>query len=384
MLWSLRQIDGRRCRARLLLPVVAAALAGCTTYESVHWGGQVPWEEARRAIYADEGLSSRRLSDNGRHVVMPGETVSELAERYRVRMSEVVALNGLAAPYTIYVGQVLRLPRPGETAPKPAIPVRPGQSYVVARGDNLSTIAVRHGVRTGDLVALNPGIDPDRLLVGSRLRLPAGVKQERAVAAASAPARPSVPAKPGPKVTATPSPDAAGAPVASVLVRPLAAQPVAASAEDGRRQRDLAAVKAPARSDQGFLWPVEGGSLVSRFGNKPDGRRNDGVNIAAPAGTVVRAAENGVVVYAGEDLAAFGRMLLVRHADGFLSAYAHNETLLVARGDVVRRGQPVAKVGKTGEAVEPQLHFEIRRGKAPVDPVALVTDGSIQVAQKGS
>ena len=88
--------------------------------------------------------------------------------------------------------------------------------------------------------------------------------------------------------------------------------------------------------------------------------------------------ENGLVVYADEDLAAFGRMLLVRHADGYLTAYAHNDALLVARGDVVSRGQPIAKVGRTGDVIEPQLHFEIRRGKSAVDPVALLDGGEVQ------
>jgi murein DD-endopeptidase MepM/ murein hydrolase activator NlpD len=201
---------------------------------------------------------------------------------------------------------------------------------------------------------------------------------------------------------ATPSPQAAGvrttelAPPPGVAVTPepaarpaAAAEPSVAAApadrearQDAARQRDLAAVPAPPLSGDGFLWPVDAGDLISAFGAKPDGRRNDGINIAAPAGTIVRAAENGLVVYADEDLAAFGRMLLIRHADGFLTAYAHNDALLVTRGDTVTRGQPIAKVGRSGEVVEPQLHFEIRRGKNAVDPVALLGDGDVRLAQR--
>lgn len=369
----------RRGRSAATLPVLISllAVAGCTEYQPVHWGGVVPWENARKAIYADSGETSRMVPENGRHVVMPGETVSGLAELYSVGMGDLVALNGLSAPYTIYVGQVLRLPRPGETAIAARAPGRSqaaaptGPTHKAVRGDSLARIAAANGVALGDVIALNPGIDPDRLLVGTRVRLPAGAGAGTAVAARTAPARP-------PAAASAAAP--AGAPeMVAVAVRPAAP----AAAQQAERQRDLAAVAAPALSGAGFLWPLDSGTVISRFGAKPDGRRNDGLNIAAPSGSLVRATENGIVVYAGQDLAAFGRMLLVRHADGYLSAYAHNDTLLVARGDVVRRGQPLAKVGSSGEVVEPQLHFEIRRGKAPVDPLKLLRDGSVQVAQKG-
>ena len=156
----------------------------------------------------------------------------------------------------------------------------------------------------------------------------------------------------------------------------------AVAERDAARQRDLASVAAPPLSGDGFLWPLGTGEVIGTFGTKPDGRRNDGINIAAPAGSLVRAVENGLVVYADEDLAAFGRMLLVRHADGYLSAYAHNDTLLVTRGDVVTRGQPIAKVGRSGDVLEPQLHFEIRQGKNPIDPVAMLGDGEISIARR--
>ncbi|MEZ5903702.1 MAG: M23 family metallopeptidase [Geminicoccaceae bacterium] len=272
---------------------------------------------------------------------------------------------------------MLRLPRPGETAVAARNPARApavraaaaptgGPTHTVVKGDSLARIAAANGVGLGDVIALNPGIDPDRLLVGTRVRLPGGRATSTAVAARPASERTVAAA-----AEALPQ-------VVPVAVRPAA--PVAA--EQAARQRDLAAVAAPPLSGAGFIWPLESGTVISRFGSKPDGRRNDGINIAAPAGSLVRAAENGLVVYAGEDLAAFGRMLLVRHADGYLSAYAHNDTLLVARGDIVQRGQPLAKVGSSGEVVEPQLHFELRRGKAPVDPLKMLRDGSVQIAQR--
>ncbi len=104
------------------------------------------------------------------------------------------------------------------------------------------------------------------------------------------------------------------------------------------------------------------------FGPKPGGLHNDGINIAAARNTPIRAAENGVVVYAGNELRGFGNLLLVRHADGWVTAYGHCEQLLVRRGAHVRRGQVIARVGSSGNVRTPQLHFEVRRGTRPVNP----------------
>lgn len=123
----------------------------------------------------------------------------------------------------------------------------------------------------------------------------------------------------------------------------------------------------PSRSG-GFAWPLAG-RLVSKYGPKAGGLHNDGINIAAPKGTPVRVAENGVVAYAGNELRGFGNLLLVRHADGWMTAYAHLDRLLVGRGETVRQGETIATVGKTGAVDAPQLHFEIRRGSQAFDPL---------------
>lgn len=115
------------------------------------------------------------------------------------------------------------------------------------------------------------------------------------------------------------------------------------------------------------MWPVNG-KIISNFGPTANGLHNDGINIAAPRGTPVHAAENGVVVYAGNQLRGFGNLLLIRHADGWVTAYAHNDTLLVKKGEQVKRGQVIARVGSTGNVSSPQLHFELRKGTEAVDP----------------
>ncbi len=112
--------------------------------------------------------------------------------------------------------------------------------------------------------------------------------------------------------------------------------------------------------------------MLSPFGAKPGGRFNDGINLKASAGTPVRAAADGVVAYAGDAIPGFGNLVLIKHADGWVSAYGHNETLLVARGARVTRGQIIARSGATGAVDEPQLHFELRRGRTPSDPVKLL------------
>ena len=119
-----------------------------------------------------------------------------------------------------------------------------------------------------------------------------------------------------------------------------------------------------------FRWPVRG-RVITGFGAKTNGKQNDGINVAVPEGTPVKAAEDGVVAYAGNELKGYGNLVLVRHANGYVTAYAHASELMVKRGDTIKRGQIIAKSGQTGEVTSPQLHFEIRKGSTPVDPTAV-------------
>jgi murein DD-endopeptidase MepM/ murein hydrolase activator NlpD len=123
----------------------------------------------------------------------------------------------------------------------------------------------------------------------------------------------------------------------------------------------------PVSSQVSFRWPVTG-HIVEGFGQRANGTSNDGINFAVPEGTPVRAAEDGVVAYAGNELKTFGNLVLVRHADNYVTAYANASEIMVKRGDSVRRGQVIAKSGQTGSVTSPQLHFEIRKNSTPVDP----------------
>jgi murein DD-endopeptidase MepM/ murein hydrolase activator NlpD len=116
-----------------------------------------------------------------------------------------------------------------------------------------------------------------------------------------------------------------------------------------------------------FRWPVRG-RVIAGYGAKTSGKQNDGINVAVPEGTPVKAADDGVVTYAGNELKGYGNLVLIKHNNGYVTAYAHTSELMVKRGDTIKRGQIIAKSGQTGEVQSPQLHFEIRKGSQPVDP----------------
>jgi len=116
-----------------------------------------------------------------------------------------------------------------------------------------------------------------------------------------------------------------------------------------------------------FRWPARGNVKIA-YGVKTNGKANDGINIEVPANTPIKAAEDGEVTYSGNELKAYGNLVLIRHANGYITAYAHANELMVRRGDHVKRGQIIARSGSSGEVERPQLHFEIRKGSTPVDP----------------
>jgi murein DD-endopeptidase MepM/ murein hydrolase activator NlpD len=130
----------------------------------------------------------------------------------------------------------------------------------------------------------------------------------------------------------------------------------------------------PASADgTSFRWPVRG-RIISGFGARPNGERNDGINLAVPEGTTVKAAEAGTVIYAGNELEGYGKLVLIRHADDWVSAYAHNSDIKVQKGDAVRRGQTIATAGMSGSVSSPQVHFELRKKAKPVNPLDYLAD----------
>ena len=249
------------------------------------------------------------------------------------------------------------------------------ETYMVEQGDTPRIIAQKTGVNEKALVERN-NLAPTRLKVGQVLYLPKGGKApaERPAANESKPAPSARAQGPAPdvhvvKTTAIPAPRQA-ADKSQSGSKTQSAPTVASYVPGGQNPRVASVQQLPApepMSGNSFRWPVQG-RIISEFGTKADGGHNDGIDVAVPLGTSVKAAENGVVAYAGDELKGYGNLVLIRHANNWVSAYAHNDEILVKRGDQVRRGQVIAKAGRTGQVTQPQLHFELRKGSRPVDP----------------
>lgn len=306
-----------------------------------------------------------RQGTPGTVTVQRGDTLYGIARANDVPVRAMIEANGLQPPYVLRVGDVLRLPD--------------ARFHVVAGGDTLYGIARRYDVDVSSLARANNLSEPFTIRLGQRLVLPSAVQTSPTAVAGGVPLANSRPA-PAPSQNPAPAPDAppstapSGAPSAGTSPQTQAAAPPPAAGSSAILKPP------PPRSGSTFLMPVNG-RIVSDFGPRGGGLHNDGINIAAPRGTPVLAAENGVVVYAGSELKGFGNLLLINHAGGYMTAYAHNEALLVRRGDEVRRGQAIARVGRTGSVDTPQLHFEVRRNSRAVDPKPYLQRGVAELSR---
>ena len=321
---------------RLVLPVLMCAFAvACATpgpreparidYRSPNTNG--PSEAAVRG--------TPRCGPGERYEVQAGDTLSEIAEACGVSTSELAAANGLFEPYDVNAGQMLTFPRPS--------------THTVRRGENLYRIGLRYNLSWVDLASHNGIGAPYAVEVGQVLQLPGGAV--RTVSLEPPPVRSGASR---PRATDT----------TPVRVEEADPPPPGRSTPPPAPRREVEDPTGPVV----FQWPVQG-EIVSTFGPKPDGQRNDGINIRAEEGDSVRASAAGTVVYAGGELQGFGELVLIRHAEGWVTAYAHNSRLLVAEGDRVEQGQLITEAGSTGSVDSPQVHFEIRRGVTPEDPM---------------
>ena len=276
-------------------------------------------------------------------------------------------------------------PRPAQAYAEPQAKVQ-GHRIKVAKGDTLSSLSRRYGVPVEQIISAND-LPDGRLAQGQELVLP-GVTAAKAAAVAKAQSRvrtvkTETIAAPKPtslaeeEVAEAEGQDAGGKQAAKTNEAGNPANSIAASSETPGPQKRVASVDQLPTPDpmsgNSFRWPVKG-RIIAGFGTKPDGGHNDGIDVAVPQGTSVKAAENGVVAYSGNELKGYGNLVLIRHANNWVSAYANNEELLVKRGEKVRRGQIIAKAGATGAVSQPQVHFELRKGSRPVDPTKHMSD----------
>jgi murein DD-endopeptidase MepM/ murein hydrolase activator NlpD len=296
-----------------------------------------------------------------RHVVERGDTVYGISRAYEVDMSELTRLNDIRPPYEITPGQVLVIPGRG----RDAAPTR--TAGTAASRESASADTSGSGQR-----ARQPESQDDGEAAGQRAAGPA-TSRDRAELAGLPDAPAGTPTPPRPPARKADSPaqtQTAERAQAAERARTGEPQPQART-QAASAPQPKAIPQPPARAESSFLWPVRG-KVLSSFGPMEGGLHNDGINIAAPAGTPIKAAENGVVAYVGNELRGFGNLLLIKHADGWVTAYAHTQEILVRHGQQVKRGQIVARVGATGSVAQPQLHFEVRKGSKAKDPAKLL------------
>ena len=263
-------------------------------------------------------------------------------------------------------------PRVATVAPPPQ--PQPPQSgvklvgaYTVRQGDTLASIARTYGVSEQALRERNQ-MKSSAVAPGQQILLPAGTKLMLKTSQAQTPApttTASTPAKAPTQVAEKPADKpAAKTQVASTAkIDQKAAETIAVAREPSPSAEDDKASATPGS----FRWPARG-RVISEFGAKPNGERNEGINLAVPEGTSIKAADDGEVIYSGNELKGYGNLVLVRHQNGFVTAYAHASELLVNRGEKVGRGQIIARAGATGSVTQPQLHFELRKGQKAIDP----------------
>lgn len=290
------------------------------------------WEA--RPVTADA-----QVVDQQSFVVRPGDTLRRVGAATGAGSEAIARANGLQPPFTIDVGQQLSIPG--------------GRYHLVRTGQSGIAIARAYGVPWARVVEANGLVDPFILRTGMRVLIPG-------------------------TTAATPSRSAAqraaaftlniddiltgGEPALAVNQQPV--RPVESSV---RVLPTTAVVTAPARLSGSFIWPVQG-RLISRFGPGQSGERQNGVTIAAPLGTPVRAAADGVVAYVGSGIQALGGLVIVRHGTNWTTVYGYAAKLLVQRGQAVKKGQTLALSGETGSTERPAVHFELRKGRTPVDP----------------
>jgi len=290
--------------------------------------------------------------------VQPGETLWGISRQYGLDMETLALVNELDNPDSLKVGQKL------------LISASQSVEYTVQRGDSLWSIATAFGVSVDAIAQANAIPDPSKIKIGDKLTIPLGV-------GGVAVSRLFLEHKVARGDTLWGIGQAYGVSVNSI-----------AAANPGVKANSLRVgdiIKVPLsgssssmRSSAGpkYIWPVSGGRLTSEYGWRTDpftGQKafHGGVDLGLPEGTPIYASGDGVVIEAGLK-GGFGRAVVIQHDDGLVTLYAHASKVLVTVGTRVKQGQLIARVGSTGRATGPHLHFEVRKGEATIDPMSLI------------
>jgi murein DD-endopeptidase MepM/ murein hydrolase activator NlpD len=299
-----------------------------------------------------------------------GMTLYAIAKANHMSVRQLASANGIAAPYIVAPGRTIKVPgvkqavvpevanaeKPAAAQNAPATAVADiTNQHVIAKGDTLYSLGRAYKMSPFTIADAN-GLAHDKPLpLGKVIKIP-----NKGQVAATKPvgATPEVAAEDVPKTDQQ---------VAASKPAPLALPKERPAAQVADATPAAPAAATPSDAQLSMRWPVRG-KVISGFGTKPNGMKNEGINIAVPEGTKIQAAEAGVVAYAGNELKGYGNLVLIRHAGGYVTAYAHAASLLVKKGDQVKRGDVIATAGQTGAVQSPQVHFEVRKGATALDP----------------
>jgi murein DD-endopeptidase MepM/ murein hydrolase activator NlpD len=302
-----------------------------------------PAEQAPAATWQARGVIPNAATvQGGTYVVQPGDTLRGIANKTGAGSQVIAATNGLVDPYVIRPGQQLQ--------------ITGGRYHKVNSGETGIAIARAYGTPWNEIVALNDLEEPYILRLNQKLLLPATT--------------PSDPANMSIEQRAA----AFNLDIDDIVTgsQPALAEGAAAVEPSDWRKTVTpnATIATPGGGFAGqFIWPVNG-KLLAGFGAMGDGKVNDGLNIAVPSGTPIRASADGVVAYSGDEIGVFGGLILIKHGSGWVTAYGHADKLNVARGQKVVAGEIIGLAGDSGYVQEPQLHFEIRKDRKPVNPIS--------------
>ena len=390
--------------------------------------------------YEPDTLSVPARAAAGTVVVRRGDTLYAIAREHNMTVDEIAKINKLSAPYTIRVGQILKIEKPIEK-PKPVVEKKiepkvekksepvvkekpketpketvkespkektdvrvPVKTIKIEKGDTLYSISRAYAVPVNDLAVMNNLSAPFALRVGDSLRVPdlaervpvkkdVAPKSEPVKAQPKSETKPKEQAKPKAKTETKSQQKSQPKTESKNQTKPAQKSTEKTNQKKVTETKKTADKKTPekkvetkktetkkvaspktetpkivARSSSKFSWPVRG-KILSNFGAKNGGLYNDGINISAAFDSTVVAAENGVVAYAGNEVRGMGNLIIIQHSDGWMTVYAHLNSMSVRRGARVSVGQKIGTVGQTGKVSVPQLHFEIRNGTKAHNPI---------------
>ena len=273
---------------------------------NIFYGKDKPVSIANKSIFKKKKAAKPSLK-TGEVRIEPGDNLYVIAKKNKTSVRELIELNDLEPPYILHPGKALKIPTVRKT-------------HIVTNGDNLTFIARTYNTTITKLTNINNIERAHKLQIGEILILPYEASSENL--------------------------------------------PTNTSKIAKFQKKILPKIS---QNNVSFVWPVKG-KIISKFGSKKEGVSNDGINISAPLDTSVKAAREGKVVYVGSELRGYGNLIIIKHSNNWLTAYAHNNNIYVAKNQEVETGETIATVGQTGNVAVPQLHFGLRQGKKAVDP----------------